>query len=354
MFETSETCDPTMFEVLLSAIFSLESESGHMPCEAPDGLTTNAYGLEAPLAKGSAPPVSSEASTISVTFGPPSIDWSTMCDLPSCSENKSPRRSSLDPLEVRLASMDLTASMGEIAKRETRKRGSTLYKLTWKDQVTPWGFRLPLLRASAHHTSDSERTSSDTLSGWPTCTATDGLKSGNVSPRPGMMGLSETAPLVGWSTASARDWKDSVGMATEGAGGRSRLDQLPRQANLALYPQGPLGANLSVGPARLTASGEMLTGSAAEMESGDRLSPAHSLWLMGLPSGWIRAAPLQVGQGRKCSKGPATRLLQSTPPPSSRPTWRPETSLFEAVVSAIDLSAISRTTSDAQVQTDRS
>lgn len=120
MFETSETCDPTMFEVLLSAIFSRESESGPTPCEAPDGLTTSACGLEAHLAKDSAPPVSSEASTISVTFGPPSIDWSTMCDLPSCSENKLPRRSSLDPLEVRLASMDLTASMGAIAKRETR------------------------------------------------------------------------------------------------------------------------------------------------------------------------------------------------------------------------------------------
>ena len=38
---------------------------------------------------------------------------------------------------------------------------------------------------------------------------------------------------TGWVTPSARDWKDTPGMATTRPDGRSRLDQLPRQARQA-------------------------------------------------------------------------------------------------------------------------
>lgn len=39
-------------------------------------------------------------------------------------------------------------------------------------------------------------------------------------------------------------------------------------------------------PLRLTHTGELLTGSSAEMESGGQLNPEHSRWLMGYPEEW--------------------------------------------------------------------
>lgn len=106
--------------------------------------------------------------------------------------------------------------------------------------------------------------------------------------------------------------------------GKDRVDQLPRQAYLCGWPTPQAsdstgggqakramgatrhGSNLNDfamlastdEPARLTASGEMLTGSHAGMESGGQLRPAHSRWLMGLPRAWDECAPKSLPKSK--------------------------------------------------------
>lgn len=165
------------------------------------------------------------------------------------------------------------------------------------------------------------------LSGWPTATACDSNRSPSqdFEPTPNMT-LNHSACLAGWVTATTRDWKDSPGMSTEREDGRTRLDQLPRQAQLAGWgtptanepggtperfverKQEKVGGTAVtmlthqaqlLGPARLTASGELLTGSAAGMESGGQLNPEHSRWLQGYQPGWGSCAPTAMPSSRK-------------------------------------------------------
>ena len=158
---------------------------------------------------------------------------------------------------------------------------STASSRDWKDS--------PGMAVEATNPDGSTRTRTDQLprqtllAGWPTVTATDALKQGEVSPRPGMMGLSETAPLSGWPTADAQAMNVAADPEKHQAR-RERLREKHGNGNGAGLPIGQ-AAHLAT-PARLTVSGEMLTGSSAEMESGGQLDPAHSRWLMGFPDVW--------------------------------------------------------------------
>ncbi len=107
------------------------------------------------------------------------------------------------------------------------------------------------------------------------------------------------------SSLSARDWKDTSGMSESGVdpdgSTRSRLDQLPRQAQLA-------------------ATGPTAIGGMAETKSTGQLDSAYSRWLMGVPPAWdgfACTAMQSVSRWRKRSSKPTSKPKRQNKPLSS-------------------------------------
>jgi hypothetical protein len=127
------------------------------------------------------------------------------------------------------------------------------------------------------------------LAGWTTPSATDGERAGSITANMSGSSLTQLTTLAGWVTPTARDHKMSSHR------NRAKGELLDGQVNLVNW-------TTEDGPARLTATGKMLTGSSAGMGGGGQLHPAHSRWLMGLPIEWDACAVMVTPSTRRKRK----------------------------------------------------
>ena len=203
--------------------------------------------------------------------------------------------------------------------------GSTLFKLTWKHKTTPLGRSYLERQASVLRTSGKDFTSwrspntrlngggdySDPekaakrleqghqlnlseealIASWPTPQTHDDKLRGNTGADNHSFphDLSNASTLASWPSpctpnggrSISTDQMDATGKTLDGREHTASLEHAVKFSEVRPYGQYPV---------RFTASGRMLTGSDAAMESSGQLNPEHSLWLQGIPRAWVSFA----------------------------------------------------------------
>ena len=248
-----------------------------MHLDVPVGETPDLFGQDHALANHSVQPENEKAQMTKGTSGRSGLSWSSNAGLPLS-------------LESRL----LQAKLLEKLTDQVKTCGSTLYKLTWKEHLTPQQRLIYRLRASALHISGSDYGS------WPTPAVRDYKETGDLEKsrfRKDGKERNDTVPRVaaGWATPKNSNTtgvdpssrKTGVSLQTQAGWATPRQNDSEKRGKLSPNPRNGL-------PMQSQQIGQIATGTSSGTASNDVLNPAHSRWLIGLPKEWDDCVPTET------------------------------------------------------------